>query len=89
LLAVESGTVDIVWSQPMADALQGPSSASASSAANAPDRLTSNHWIDIAQRRLYASELRNAGSEPLVVLLLTVAPAAGSQPAPATPAAAS
>ncbi|HEU0116218.1 MAG TPA: hypothetical protein VFQ80_16135, partial [Thermomicrobiales bacterium] len=73
LLAVESGTADIVWATPLASDLQQPAAPAASVP---PKQLTANHWLDINQPRQYAAELRNSGSEPLVVLVLTAAPAA-------------
>ncbi|HEU5430787.1 MAG TPA: hypothetical protein VFU81_03940, partial [Thermomicrobiales bacterium] len=83
LIAVESGAVAIDWSQPIDDALRGPGAASSAARSNAPNQLTTDHWVDIAQRHQYAARLRNAGSEPLVMLVLTAAAANGAQAAPA------
>ncbi|HEX5497916.1 MAG TPA: hypothetical protein VFX03_01775, partial [Thermomicrobiales bacterium] len=81
LLAVESGTVDLVWSQPIADALQAAAAAK-TAATDQPNQLTDGHWIDINQPHQFASELRNAGPGPLVLLVLTAEPT-DAQAAPA------
>jgi quercetin dioxygenase-like cupin family protein len=63
LVSVEKGTLTVVWAKP-----------TAANVSTGTHDFVAGSWMDVNTNASFAAQLRNAGTEPLVLLVMTLTP---------------